>query len=88
MYRAYELWKAYVMFVIDRLFTYLDKSEEWGWPIAATIALPLLPLFAADWFLPRWASLSVCAAVGVPMAWFLGSMFYVYFAHVHGRDRA
>lgn len=88
MYRAYELWKAYAMVIVDGLFAYINKAEDWGWPPLLTLALPLAAMFAADWFLPRWASLGVFTALGLPMAWFLGSMFYVFFTQVQGRDRA
>lgn len=79
MYRIYAIWKAYAMLVIDALSAYCQKTEHL--PAVLSLGLLLVPMLAADWFLPRWASLSLFAVIGLPLAWFLGTMFWVFFAY-------
>ena len=84
MHRIYEVWKAYAMLVIDTVSAYCRSTEHL--PVVVSLGLLLVPMFAADWFLPRWASLSLYAAIGLPLAWFLGTMFWVFFTY--GSNRA
>lgn len=87
MYRAYDIWKAYEILIIEGIYAYLDCADEWGWPVFPTLAFPGALMLAADFFLPRWLSVSLFLAVGLPMfTWFV-SLIYTYFAYVHGRDR-
>ncbi len=81
MYRIYEVWKAYALFVVAALTAYIDRTDYFSTPVS--FGLLLLPLLAADWFLPRWASLSIFAGLGLPLAWFLGNVFYVFFAYTN-----
>jgi hypothetical protein len=85
MYRIYEIWKAYALFVVGVLFAYGERTDHLPMPVS--LGFLLLPVLAADWFLPRWASLSVFAAVGLPLAWFMGTMFYVFFAYSPNRAK-
>ena len=87
MYRAYEIWKAYEILIVEGIFAYLHSAEEWGWPMLATLALPGALMLAVDFFLPRWLSVSLILAVGLPMLSWFASFMYTYFAYVHGRDR-
>lgn len=79
MYRIYEVWTTYAMLVVDAVSAYCRKTEHL--PFALSLGLLVVPMFAANWFLPRWASLSLYAATGLPLAWFLGMMFRVFFIH-------
>ncbi|HFQ6795788.1 TPA: hypothetical protein ACHYVO_004840 [Klebsiella quasipneumoniae] len=79
MSRIYAIWKAYAMLVIEAVSAYCRKTEDL--PVVVSLGLLLVPMFAADWFLPRWASLSLYAAIGLPLAWFLGTLFWVFFTH-------
>ena len=79
MSRIYAIWKAYAMLVIEAVSAYCRKTEDL--PVVVSLGLLLVPMFAADWFLPRWASLSLYAAIGLPLAWVLGTLFWVFFTH-------
>lgn len=79
MSRLYEIWKAYAMLVIDAVSAYCRATDHW--PAIASLGLLFVPMLAADWLLPRWASLSLYAAIGLPLAWFLGTLFWVFFTH-------
>lgn len=83
MYRIYEAWKAYAILIVEAVMAYCERTQHF----VVSIGSLILPLFAVDWFLPRWAALSIYAAIGLPLAWFLGSMFWVFFAHEHNRQR-
>lgn len=85
MQKIYEMWTDYVLFVVGALTAYSDCTDYLPAPVS--FGLLLLPLLAADWFLPRWASLAVFAGVGLPLAWFLGTVFYVFFAYSSNRTR-
>lgn len=87
MDRAYEIWKAYAMSVVAVVFAYLDKTDDWGWPPVLAVALPLLPLLAVDWFVSRWVSLGLFLPVGLPIGWFVGSLFCAYFESEQGSNR-
>ena len=87
MVRAYEIWKAYAMAVVDAVFAYLDKTDDWGWPPVLAMVLPLLPLLAVDRFVSRWVSLGLFLPVGLPIGWFVGSLFCAYLATEHGSYR-
>jgi len=76
MSRIYEIWKAYAMLVIEAVSAYCRKTEHL--PVVVSLGLLLVPMFAADWFLPRWASLSLYAAIGLPLAWFLGTLILAH----------
>jgi hypothetical protein len=54
MSRIYAIWKAYAMLVIEAVSAYCRKTEDL--PVVVSLGLLLVPMFAADWFLPRWAS--------------------------------
>lgn len=79
MYRIYEVWVAYAAFVIEAFFAYCRRTEHW--PVIVSLGLLLVPMFAADWFLPRWASLSLFAAIGLPLVWFFGVMVWLHFTY-------
>jgi hypothetical protein len=79
MYQIYKVWTTYAMLVVEGFSAYSRKTEHW--PFAQSMGLLLVPMFAANWFLPRWASLSLYAAIGLPLAWFIGAMFWVFFTH-------
>ena len=83
MSRIYEIWKAYALLVVEALSAYCRATEHL--PVVVSLALLLAPMLAADWFLPRWASLSLFAAIGFPLAWFLGTMFWVFFTYGSNR---
>jgi hypothetical protein len=72
MSRIYAIWKAYAMLVIEAVSAYCRKTEDL--PVVVSLGLLLVPMFAADWF-ARWASLSLYAAIGLPLAWFLEPCF-------------
>jgi hypothetical protein len=57
MSRIYAIWKAYAMLVIEALSAYCRKTGHL--PVVLSLGLLLVPIFAADWFLPRQASLSL-----------------------------
>jgi hypothetical protein len=84
MHRIYEAWIAYAMLVTDAVSAYCRRTEHW--PFVVSMGLLLIPMFAADWFLPRWASLSLYAAIGLPMVWIFGTMLWVYFTY-YGSNR-
>lgn len=79
MYRIYEIWKAYALFVVEAIFACQRRIEHL--PDIVSFGLLLVPLIAVEWFLPRWASLSIFAAIGLPMLWFFGALFCVYFTY-------
>lgn len=83
MQRIYSMWTAYALFVVSVFSAYSERTDHL--PLPVSLGFLLLPMLAADWFLPRWASLSIFAAVGLPLAWFLGTMFYVFFAYSSNR---
>lgn len=85
MERIYEMWKAYALFIVAALSAYSERTDHLPAPVA--FGFLLLPMLAADWFLPRWASLSIFAAVGLPLAWFLGAVICVFFAYSSNRTR-
>ena len=70
---------AVALFLIERRLASLRMAAGRG--SVVSLGLLLVPMFAADWFLPRWASLSLYAAIGLPLAWFLGTLFWVFFTH-------
>ncbi|WAK04327.1 hypothetical protein [Methylobacter sp. YRD-M1] len=76
MFCIYDLWKKYALFVIDAVSAYCRNTEHL--PFVVSLGGLLLPLLAAGWFLPRWASLSIYAAICLPLAWFLGCMIGVF----------
>ncbi|RWA36992.1 hypothetical protein [Xylella fastidiosa] len=84
MSRICEIWEAYAMLIVEALSAYYHKTEHL--PFVVSFGLLLVPMFLADWFLPRWASLSLYAAIGLPLAWFLGMIFWVFFTHKSQRD--
>lgn len=84
MYRIYEIWKAYALFVVGVFSAYSERTDHL--PLVVSLGMLLVPMVAADWFFPRWASLSLYAAIGLPLAWFLGTMFWVFFTY--GSNRA
>jgi hypothetical protein len=67
------------MLVIEAVSTYCRKTGHL--PDMVSLGLLLVLMFAVDWFLPRWASLSLYAAIGLPLAWFLGTMFWAFFTY-------
>jgi len=87
MYRLYEIWFAYVMFVVNAVSAFARSMEHL--PIIFPLGSMLLVLGAVDLFLPRWAALSIYAATGLPMLSYLGTIFYVFFTHYDftGRHR-
>ena len=84
MFHIYEIWKTYALLVIEAVSAYCQKTERL--PVVVSLGLLLAPLFAANWLLPRWASLSLYAAIGLPLAWFLGTMFWVCFTCESNRE--
>ena len=85
MYRIYEAWKAYAMFIVEAVMAYCERTQHL--PIVVSLGSLILPFFAVDWFLPRWVALPIYAAIGLPMLWFIGTMFWVFFAHEYNRQR-
>jgi hypothetical protein len=87
MYRLYELWSAYVMFIVNALLAFAKSMEHL--PFIVPFGSLILILGAVDLFLPRWAALSIYAATLLPLVSFLCTMFYVYFTHydLTGRRR-
>lgn len=83
MFRIYEIWKAYALLIVEALSAYCRATEHL--PVVVSLAVLLAPMLAADWFLPRWVSLSLFAAIGLPLAWFLGTMFWVFFTYGSNR---
>lgn len=79
MYRLYEIWFTYVMFIIDAVSAFSRRMEHL--PIIFPLGSMFLTLYAVDLFLPRWAALSIYAATGLPMLSYLGTIFYVFFTH-------
>jgi len=88
MFRLYEIWFAYVMFVVDAVSAFARSMEHL--PIIFPIGSMFLVLGAVDLFLPRWAALSIYAATGLPVAFYLATLFYVFFTHydLTGRRRS
>ncbi len=79
MYRLYEIWVAYAMFIVETVSAFSRWMEDL--PIIFPLGSMFLALYAVDLFLPRWASLSIYAATGLPMVWYLSTLFYVFFTH-------
>lgn len=77
MQRIYDAWKAYAIFIVEVLSAYSSRTDHL--PLLVSMGGVLVPLVAADYFLPRWASLSLFAAIGLPLAWFLATMIWVFF---------
>lgn len=83
MSRIYELWKIYALFIVDAVFVYSRNTEHL--PFVVSLGGLLLPLLAADWFLPRWASLPIYAAICLPLMWFVGCIIGVFINHSPNR---
>lgn len=77
MSRIYTIWKAYTLLVAEALSAYCQRTEHL--PFVVSLGLLLVPMIAAVWFLPHWASLSLSVAIGLPLVWFLGMLFWVFF---------
>lgn len=84
MSRIYEIWKTYAMFIVEAVMAYCERTEHL--PFVVSFGGLIAPLFAVDYFLPRWAALPIYAAIGLPLAWFIGSMLWVFFAHEYNRQ--
>jgi hypothetical protein len=87
MNRLYEIWFAYVMFIVNALLAFARSMEHL--PFIVPFGSLILVLGAVDLFLPRWAALSIYATTLLPLVSFLCTMFYVYFTHYDfsGRPR-
>lgn len=81
----YEIWKAYAMFIVETVMTCIERTN--GLPVAVALGVLILPVVAIKLFLPYWAVLSIAAAIGLPMLWFLGVMFWLLFAGDIGYQR-
>lgn len=79
MHRIYEIWKAYAMVVVEAYFAYCQKTENL--PAVVSFGLLLAPMAAVHFFLPAWISLPLIAAILLPLLWFLGLLFYVFFTY-------
>jgi len=79
MYRLYEIWSTYVMFIIDAVSAFSRRMEHL--PIIFPLGSMFLALYALNLFLPRWAALSIYEPTGLPVAFYLGTLFYVFFTH-------
>lgn len=81
MQRIYDAWKAYALFIVEAFSAYSSRTDHL--PLPVSLAGLFVPMIAADFFLPRWASLSLYAAIGLPLAWFLATMICVFFTYHH-----
>lgn len=79
MYRIYEGWTAYSLFVVDSVLSAYSRTDHW--PDLLAFGLPIAVLFGVDLLQPRWAALLVFFALGAPLVWFLASMVRVYLLH-------
>lgn len=84
MYRIYEMWRIYAMFIVEAVFSFCKWAESL--PDVVAMMILTLPVFAIILFLPHWAALSLGAAIGFPMIWFLGAMFGMFFSYDIGRQ--
>jgi len=81
----YEIWKAYAIFIVETMSACCKFIEDL--PDAVALGVLILPVVAIKLFLPYWAALTIAAAIGLPMLWFLGVMFWLLFAGDIGYQR-
>lgn len=83
MYRIYEIWKAYALFVVSAFGTYFDRTDHLPAPIV--IGIPLVIFITADYFISQWVSWTLFAGVVLPHVWFYWSLFRDLHAHRSNR---
>lgn len=84
MCRVHEVWNEYALIIVDALFAYTERTQHL--PVVVSFGSLIVPFLVVDYFLPRWVALSIYAAIGLPLAWFLGSMFWAFFTQEYNRQ--
>lgn len=85
MYRIYDAWKDYALFIVEVFFAYCERTQHL--PVIVTIGTLTIPFLAVDYFLPRWVALPIYAAIGLPLGWFICSMLWVFFTQEYNCQR-
>ena len=80
-----EMGFSYMMLVIDAVTAFSKRTEHL--PLIIPLGTMFLAFYAVDFFLPRWAAVSIYAATGLPVAAYLIILLYVFFTHHDFRGR-
>ncbi|UVA77139.1 hypothetical protein [Pandoraea commovens] len=76
MERIYEIWKVYALTIVNAWSAYTEKTDEWGWPVLATLAIPFGLLAGSALFLPLWAHTVIFLAIALPFVWLVAAMLH------------
>ncbi|MDD3610565.1 MAG: hypothetical protein PHI49_12540 [Halothiobacillaceae bacterium] len=75
----YQAFTDYALAVVGVFSAYSERTSHW--PALCSLGLLLAAAIGIDLLLPTWAALTIFAAVGVPLAWFLASVISAYAIH-------
>ncbi|MDD3786148.1 MAG: hypothetical protein PHQ87_11430 [Hydrogenophaga sp.] len=75
----YQAFTDYALVIVGIFSAYSERTSHW--PALCSLGLLLATAIGIDLLLPTWAALTIFAAVGVPLVWFLASVISAYVIH-------